>query len=238
MAGLRFSLRKIILLSFILCFLLVPSALAGTVTEDWADKNFDFTTVKTIMLEDLEIENIDANDIEEKNMLDYFYERAGKYSFEVVSADTVINNISLANGVDLNSLADTNPERAEAIWRADFPKNAQLRVAAKVMAYGTGSTYVPPHEELVFDNTAPAPFWGPAWRPGWGPALVPVLVPGYNFYFVNTKLRLDAYTLTDDGWQVVYSAESICTKRIGKGQAAFEKVVKECLGGLNAKIKG
>jgi hypothetical protein len=123
-------MKKIILLvSILLMFALSAQAK----TEEWIDKNYDFTKLKTIVVS-LKMPNELYNGIREHEIYDTFYgtiaenlyEKLPKTKYRLISWERFMEAFSKENNIDLNNLPND--------------VNVRLEVGKKIMEYGKNNS--------------------------------------------------------------------------------------------------
>ena len=129
------------------CFtLFVPPAEASK--NDWIDKNYDFSKVKTALIYDIDTSKVAlSNDIIEKNLQELFQQKAEKLHIQRLTYDQASRKISIKLFKDLDELHKSSPEEAKSLFDANLSSLAEIYITADLLQYETGGYTVPAHTE-------------------------------------------------------------------------------------------
>ncbi len=134
-------IREII--GVILCMLLL-TGVAGAEKTDYRNPNYNFKGIKSVLLFDMNLEQVNIeNDIIAKNLQENYELMAQKYKLSLVPMDTVLRKMSLALGKDLDLLYDSNPEESKEVFGQHVGEYVDAYVTAKILKYESETTYHP-----------------------------------------------------------------------------------------------
>ena len=141
-------MKKIILLvSILLMFTLSAQAK----TEEWIDKNYDFTKLKTIVVQ-LRIENVLFNGIRENEIGETFFttlkedlhDKLPKPKYLLISHQQLMENFAKDNNIDLANIENMPADKAEELDNkaVEYAKShTDALLACHVWVYDLGTSY-------------------------------------------------------------------------------------------------
>ncbi len=140
-------MKKLFLL---LMFLLMFTTTANAKTEEWIDKNYDFTKLKTIVV-NLRVPNELCNGIREHEIADTFYltlkeelhDKLPETKYRLISWARLMENFSKENNIDLNNIPnDTNVKQELAKKMVEYGRNhSDVLLVGQVWVYDLGTSY-------------------------------------------------------------------------------------------------
>lgn len=126
---------------------LLPQATSAEKT-DWKDNSYDFSRVKRVLVYDVDLSA--ANFSSELKMHKYssdFPGYAKKLGCEIVTEEEARRRISLAIGVDLDTVAKSDPAKAQALFTENLSKVADAYVKSRVLKWENTYYIQPEHTE-------------------------------------------------------------------------------------------
>lgn len=118
---------------------------------DWKDSTYDFSRVRRIMVADVDLSkaSFDSEMLRRKYQ-DEYRQYAQKLGCEIIPRNQLWLRISLALNVDLDAMAKTDPDKAEALFRENLPKYVDAWVNGRITAWDN-SYYIRP-ERTVWEQ--------------------------------------------------------------------------------------
>ena len=106
------SFLKIVLM--LLVFILISKfPIANAEKQEWIDKNYNFSNVKSVLLLTPTIENKLYNGINEHEIIEIFEKKAKlPTNIKVFTRENIIENIKKDSGIDINAVNQTNEQEA------------------------------------------------------------------------------------------------------------------------------
>ena len=122
---------------------LLPQSASAEKT-DWKEKAYDFSRVRRVLVYDVDLSAAQtASDMKAHKYKSDFPGCAKKLGCEVITEEQARRQISLAVGVDLDTLARTDPGRAQSLFTENLPKVADAYIKSRVLRW-ENSYYIKP----------------------------------------------------------------------------------------------
>ena len=103
---------------------------------DWKDSSYDFSRVKRVLVYDVDLSAANlGSEMKTRKYQSDFPSYAKKLDCEIVTEEQARRQISLAVGVDLDTLVKTDPARAQALFAENLPKVADAYVKGRVLKW-------------------------------------------------------------------------------------------------------
>lgn len=181
---------------FALCLLLSPIAQAEPIS--WADKDFDFKTIHTIYVNELDLTkvNLDSH-VLELNVCDQLKESAKESKLEVVTD-------------------------------VPFTYQTDAIVKVSIDKYDEETVHIPEHTSMVWVDPPFWPYhhWHHHWRWRWyHPIAVPVQEPAQDIQYQVVKLH--CVIQTGDNNRTIYEYEDVRQVNMKSPQKTFKKMFNE-----------
>ncbi len=129
---------------------LLPQAASAEKT-DWKDKAYDFSRVRRVLLYDVDLSAAELDsEMKKRKFSDDYPEYAKKLGCEILTEEQARRRISLAIGVDLDTLAKTDPAKAQALFTENLTKVADAYIKGRVLKW-ENSYYIQP-ERTVWEQ--------------------------------------------------------------------------------------
>ncbi len=115
---------------------------------DWKDKSYDFSRVRRVLVYDVDLSAASFNsDLKAHKYASDFPEYAKKLGCEVLTEEEARRRISLAIGVDLDTVAKTDPDKAQALFAENLSRVADAYVKSRVLKWENSYYIQPEHTE-------------------------------------------------------------------------------------------
>ena len=114
---------------------LLPQAASAEKT-DWKDSSYDFSRVKRVLVYDVDLSVPDfSSNLKAHKYQSDFPQYAKKMGCEILTEEQARRRISLAIGVDLDGLANTDPARANQLFAENLSTVADAWVKSRVLKW-------------------------------------------------------------------------------------------------------
>ena len=134
---------------FLLIFACAQIQTAEAKIDKWADSHYDFKGIKAVYVEDIRLEAPVLSDIEEKLLMDSFWQQVNKgQPYTVLTMDAVERKISLKTFRDWKKLAAQDAEEAQRVWSAELPNFVNAYAETVLKEYRLEPYVIPAHTEL------------------------------------------------------------------------------------------
>ena len=118
---------------------LLPQAASAEKT-DWKDSSYDFSRVKRVLVYDVDLSVPDfSSNLKAHKYQSDFPQYAKKMGCEILTEEQARRRISLAIGVDLDGLANTDPARANQLFAENLSAVADAWVKSRVLKWENGN---------------------------------------------------------------------------------------------------
>ncbi len=115
---------------------------------DWKDKSYDFSRVRRVLVYDVDLSAASFNsDLKAHKYASDFPEYARKLGCEVLTEEEARRRISLTIGVDLDTVAKTDPDKAQALFAENLSRVADAYVKSRVLKWENSYYIQPEHTE-------------------------------------------------------------------------------------------
>ena len=126
---------------------LLPQAASAEKT-DWKDSSYDFSRVKRVLVYDVDLSVPDfSSNLKAHKYQSDFPEYAKKMGCEILTEEQARRRISLAIGVDLDGLANTDPDKANQLFTENLSTVADAWVKSRVLKWENSYYIKPAHTE-------------------------------------------------------------------------------------------
>ena len=221
--------------------LLLPAASAERL--DLADENFDFHTIKTLLLYDPDVQLARQNDPAGGDLVarilaaDYQKEGADDMPYGQLSEEQILRKISLKLGQNLDLIAKDNPEQAQQLFAANCQDFVDAYVKTKLTDYQTGSYVVPAHTEWreIKDTDTYKDKDGKE-HTITHTRQIPEYVPDTTVYTATVRLRFTVYS-AKTGKEIFTRDDSRTDYHTTDLRSAYDKVVHSFFRELKKKIR-
>ena len=146
-----FCLRNAIFALLLGLWLALLPQTASAEKTDWKDKTYDFSRVRRVLIYDVDLSaaNLDS-EIKIRKFSGNYPEYAKKLGCEIVTEEQARRQISLAIGVDLDTLAKSDPAKAQELFTENLPKVADAYIKGRVLKWE--NTYYIQPERTVWEQ--------------------------------------------------------------------------------------
>ena len=126
---------------------LLPQAASAEKT-DWKDKSYDFSRIQRVLVYDVDLSAANfSSDLKSHKYASDFLDYAAKLGCEVLTYEQAQRRVSLAIGVDLEKLANTDPDKAAALFQENASKAVDVWVQSRVLKWENTYYIQPEHTE-------------------------------------------------------------------------------------------
>ena len=126
---------------------LLPQAASAEKT-DWKDKSYDFSRIQRVLVYDVDLSAANfSSDLKSHKYASDFLDYAAKLGCEVLTYEQAQRRVSLAIGVDLEKLANTDPDKATALFQENASKAVDVWVQSRVLKWENTYYIIPEHTE-------------------------------------------------------------------------------------------
>ena len=131
-------MKKIILTALIL---FVLSSVCFAEKQEWVDKSYNFSKVKTVFIYDPVIPNEIKNGIAENEINEIFNKKKVLKDVKILDIPQVVILVQADTGINLDELYKTDPQGSLKMLFENIHKYADIVIVSKIQRYGTGSEY-------------------------------------------------------------------------------------------------
>lgn len=140
----KVSLGKSFRIVLMACLLLMAMMQAVSAEKvEYKDKNYNFKAIKNVLLYDMDFSDTNIEGVRERSLSGMYEEKAMQEKIPVITPEAVIRKMSLAQGQDLEILAQKDSEAFNDIFDKNLKDYADVYIDAKVLQYETKSIYHP-----------------------------------------------------------------------------------------------
>ena len=173
---------------------------------DWRDSQYDFSTIQTVWVDDIDLTKVGLNDIQEKSLQQYYHEQEKRPQWNVLNREQINRKISLLTWKDMDALTASDPEKAQELWTQNLGKVVNGYVTASLTRYEPSSYVIPAHtewqsreeEDTYTDRDGKTQTVRRRYD-------VPVYVPDRTVWVGNVTVRFDLHDATDG--RIIFSRE-------------------------------
>ena len=173
---------------------------------DWRDSQYDFSTIQTVWVDDIDLTKVGLNDIQEKSLQQYYHEQEKRPQWNVLNREQINRKISLLTWQDMDALTASDQEKAQELWTQNLGKVVNGYVTASLTRYEPSSYVIPAHtewqsreeEDTYTDRDGKTQTVRRRYD-------VPVYVPDRTVWVGNVTVRFDLHDATDG--RIIFSRE-------------------------------
>lgn len=145
----KFIFRNVVVLLISVFFSL--TSIVSAEKQEWVDKNYNFTKVKSVYIFNPALEQKLVNGINEHEILEIFSKKAKlPENIKVITFEKVVENIKFDTGIDVLKLYDKNPQEGLRVFNEGISRYADLVIGSRVFEYSVGREY---REGFTFNTT-------------------------------------------------------------------------------------
>ena len=214
--------------------------LCGTVSAektDWSDKSYDFSRVRRALVYDMDFSAAAPDSqVKERKYQSDFLDYTKKMKCEVVTYDQALRRISLELGVDLDALMKTDPDRADALFRENLSRVADVWIDSRTLLW-KNDYYIVPERTVWEERRMSRRVRGRDghWFDEYYYITVPVTYPAHRVDVSSIKVSFEVYD-AKTGRAVLGREDSRDREGYDEHDGMYERICKSFFGDFGNKL--
>ncbi len=204
---------------------------------DWSEAGYDFGRIYRVLLADLDASSAEfSSSLMARKAQDTYFSSAKKLNCQIVTGEQARRQISLLLGVDLDTLFRSDPARAQALYRENLPRVADVWITGKIKRW-KNDYYIVPERTVWESRRVDRGYYDRhgKWRDDSYYITVPVTYPAHRVDV--SKLTMDFEVYDARSGRMVLGREDIRDREDYNAQdGMFERICKSFFGDLGDKI--